>query len=426
MIIRTFLAFSLLLNIKTAAASAKDKPVVPPQTYQYPLKVSADGKHLTDQTNVPFLVVADVAWQLLRKLDYPEAIQYLDIRKGQSFNTVLVHVLPALPTQKNFQKVTPFQGENDITNPNKAYFDYLEKVVLAAKERNLVVGLVVSRQSWNVIFETQGEEACKNFGEYIGKRFSKLNNIFWIVSEDENQKDFLSKTLTESLKKTSENKLVASLSTCAPPDSLKKNHTDLKVFVPDSTVTDSEYAALSTWQKNIGKSMKSPFLIANSEFPIKDQSALIRKQAYESLLNSAAGFCHMSTIKNFNPTWKTNITKDGGEYMKYLVKILKGLPWDYLEPAASLKLVQDTTQSSEISISALTNKRMVMMYIPTFRSFVIDLSQLTGEEFNAVWYSPRTGRRWSGGALKRTELTTIEPPDPQADWDWILLVGSKN
>ncbi|GLU54329.1 apiosidase-like domain-containing protein [Dyadobacter frigoris] len=425
MIVRTFLAVGLLFSIKTAA-SAENKPAIPPQTYQYPLKVSADGKHLTDQTDTPFLVIADVAWQLLRKLDYQEAVQYLDIRKGQSFNTILVHVLPSLPTQRNFQKVTPFQGENDITNPNKVYFDYLEKVVSAAKERNIAVGLVVSRQSWNVIFESQGEEACRTFGEYIGKRFSKLNNIFWIVNEDENQKDFLSKTLTESLKKTSENKLVASLSTCSPPDSLKKNHTDLKVFIPDSTVTDSEYAALATWQKNIGKSMKSPFLIANSEFPIKDQSALIRKQAYESLLNSAAGFCHMSTIKNFNPTWKTNITKDGGEYMKYLVKILKGLPWDYLEPAASLKMVQDTTQSTEISVSALTNKRMVMMYIPTFRSFGIDLSQLTGEEFHAVWYSPRTGRRWSGGTLKRKELATIEPPDPQPEWDWILLVGSKN
>jgi hypothetical protein len=112
--------------------------------------------------------------------------------------------------------------------------------------------------------------------------------------------------------------------------------------------------------------------------------------------------------------------------MKYLVKILKGLPWDYLEPASSLKMVTDTTQSSEISVSALTNKRMVMMYIPTFRSFGIDLSQLTGDEFSAVWYSPRTGRRWAGGALKRTELATIAPPDPQPEWDWILLVGSKN
>jgi hypothetical protein len=422
---RTFLALSMLFTVETAA-TASDKPVNPPQAYDYPLKVSADGKHLTDQTNTPFLVVADVAWQLLRKLDYTEAVQYLDIRKGQSFNTVLIQVLPSLPTQRNFQKATPFQGENDITNPNKVYFDYLEKVVSAAKERNMAVGLVVSRQSWNIVFETQGEEVSRNFGEYIGNRFSGLDNIFWIVSEDESQKTFLSRTLTEGLRKSSAHKLVASLSTCTPPDSMTSYDTDLKVFVPDSTVTDSEYAALASWQKNIGKSMKSPFLIANSEFPIKDQSALIRKQAYESLLNSAAGFCHMSTIKNFNPTWKSNITKDGGEYMKYLVKILKGLPWDYLEPAASLKMVQDTTQTSEISVSALTNHRMVMMYIPTYRSFAIDLSQLTGEEFSAVWYSPRTGRRWSGGALKRNGFAAIQPPDPQPEWDWILLVGSKN
>jgi len=423
MIARSFAIICLFLALKiTANASA-----TPTATeYKYPLKVSAAGKHLSDQNDASFLVIADVAWQLLRKLDYPNAVEYLDIRKSQSFNTVLIHVLPALPTQKNFHKVAPFEINNEITKPNKAYFDYLEKVIGAAKERGLLIGLVVSRKSWNMLFESQGEASCRSYGEFIGKRFSKYANIFWIVSEEENQKAFVSKTLTESLRANSENQLIASLSTCTPPDSLDQNHTDLKVFIPDSTVTDSEYAALATWQKNIGRSIKSPFLIANSEFPIADQSTLIRKQAYESLLSSAAGFCHMSTIKNFNPTWKVNIIRDGGEYMVRFSKILQGIPWDLIQPDPEIKLVQDTTQTSEITVATISNHRMAILYIPTAREFNLDLTQLTGNEFRAVWYSPRTGRRWTGGEFKRSELAAIIPPDKQADWDWILLVGTKN
>ncbi|MDQ6476919.1 DUF4038 domain-containing protein [Dyadobacter sp. LHD-138] len=424
MIARPFLVICLLVAIHISA-NASTFPL-PATDYKYPLKVSADGKHLSDQNDAPFLVVADVAWQLLRKLDYPNAVEYLDTRKSQSFNTILLHVLPSLPTQKNFHKVAPFQASNDITNPDKAYFDYLEKVLTAAKERDLLIGLVISRQSWNTLFESQGEEACRSYGTYVGKRFSKFANIFWIVSEEENQKAFVSRTLTESLRATSENRMIASLSTCSPPDSLDQNRTDLKVFIPDSTVTDSEYAALATWQKTIGQSIKSPFLVANSEFPIKDQSALIRKQAYESLLSSAAGFCHMSTIKNFNPTWKGNISRDGGEYMVRFSKIIQGIPWNLIQPDPGLKLVQDTTQTSEITVATISNRRMAVLYIPTAREFQLDLNQLTGSEFRAVWYSPRTGRRWTGGEFKRGEPALIVPPDKQADWDWILLVGAKN
>ncbi|MCF2444986.1 glycoside hydrolase family 140 protein [Dyadobacter sp. CY345] len=423
MIARSFSILTLFfaLQITARASNRQDEA-----DYKFPLKVSEDGKHLADQNDAPFLVVADVAWQLLRKLDYTSAVAYLDIRKSQAFNTFLVHILPALPTQKNFHKVTPFQVNNEITKPNKAYFDHLEKIIIAARERELVIGLVVSRQSWNTLFETQGEEACRSYGEYIGKRFSKFTNVFWIVSEEENQKAFLARTLTESLRANSENQLIASLSTCAPPDSLDKNNTDLKVFVPDSTVTDSEYAALAIWQKTIGSSIKSPFLIANSEFPIKDQSALIRKQAYESLLSSAAGFCHMSTIKNFNPTWKVNILRDGGEYMVRFSKILQGIPWALIQPDTEIKLVQDTTQTSEITVATISNHRMAILYIPTAREFKLDLTKLTGNEFRAVWYSPRTGRRWTGGEFSRTDAAVIVPPDKQPDWDWILLVGAKN
>jgi hypothetical protein len=424
MIARFFLMFSLLLAIHISANASTH--LLPPTDYKYPLKVSADGKHLSDQNDAPFLVVADVAWQLLRKLDYTNTVEYLDIRKSQSFNTILLHVLPSLPTQKNFHKVAPFSANHDITKPDKAYFDYLEKVITAANERQLQIGLVISRKSWNTLFESQGEQACREYGTYVGKRFSKFTNIFWIVSEEENQKAFLSKTLTESLRETSKNIMIASLSTCSPPDSLDKNRPDLKVFIPDSTVTDSEYAALAIWQKTIGKSIKSPFLIANSEFPIKDQSALIRKQAYESLLSSAAGFCHMSTIKNFNPTWKVNIKRDGGEYMVRFAKIIHGIPWELIQPDPDLKLVQDTTQTSEITVATISNHRMAILYIPTAREFKLDLTQLTGNEFRAVWYSPRTGRRWTGGEFKKGDPALIIPPDKQADWDWILLVGTKN
>jgi hypothetical protein len=418
--------YSFIFAVITAAGSsfAAGNEVVDPK---FPLKISPNGKHIVDSHGSPFLMVADVAWQMLRKLNYTEAIQYMDIRKSQSFNTFLVQLLPALPNQKNYNKVAPFQ-DNDLSKPNKAYFDYFEKIIIAAKERNLVVGIVVSRKSWNAIFDTQQKEDWKSYGAYVGKSFAKYSNIIWIVSEEEYQNAFQFKAISDGIRSESDGQILASLNTCSPANMNddSTNRSDLKFIIPDSTVTPSEYAALANWQKNSAEAALRPFLIANSEFPkeITDQSVLIRNQAYQSILSSAAGFCHMSTIKNFNPTWKANITKDGAEYIHELVKILKGIPWEYMQPD-SPELLLDSADKAEIGIVTLSNKRMAMLYLPDSRPVKLNLSHLNGTQFGAVWYSPRTGRRWAGGDFKSTDEAVVQPPDSQPDWDWILLIGTK-
>ena len=415
----------MLCGLFLAGFAFRDGEQVPPK---FPLKISPNGRHISDNHGTPFLMVADVAWQMLRRLSYTEAVQYMDIRKSQSFNTFLVHLLPALPNQKNFNKIPPFLNNNDLTKPNKPYFDYLEKIIIAAKERNLVVGIVVSRQSWNIVFDAQGEATWKSYGAYVGKHFAKYPNIIWIVSEEEYQSASQFKAISEGIRSESDGRIVASLNTCSPTsvNDSSQNHSDLKFIIPDSTVTPSEYAALANWQKNSAEAALRPFLIANSEFPkeLTDQSTLIRNQAYQSILSSAAGFCHMTTIKNFNPTWKVNITKDGAEYIHQLVKILKGIPWEYMQPDMPDLLV-DSLDKAEIGIVSLSNKRMAMLYLPSSRPVKLDLKHLNGSEFGAVWYSPRTGKRWSGGELKSSVEAVVQPPDSQPGWDWILLIGTK-
>ncbi len=395
----------------------------------FPLKVHSNGKHITDNNGKPFLMVADVAWQMLRKLSYTDAVHYMDQRKAQSFNTFLIQLLPPLPTQRNFNKIAPF-SQNKISQPNKAYFDYLDKIIGAAKERGLAVGVVVSRKSWNAVFDPQGAEAWKAYGEFVGKRYAHHPNIIWIVSEEEYQSAAQFKFIAEGLQNTTPNNLIASLSTCSPTLSIDSspNKSDLKIVIPDSTVTVSEYANLANWQKNSAELSIKPFLIANSEFPkeIKDQSELIRSQAYQSVMSSAAGFCHMSTIKNFNPTWKVNITRDGAEYIDHFVKILKGIPWEYMYPNQSPDLLVDTTDQKEIGIFSLSNNRLSILYIPVSKSVKLNLNKLRGNEFRTVWYSPRTGRRWAGESSLPAREVVVSPPDPKAGWDWILLVGAQD
>lgn len=401
-----------------------------PSYEKFPLKISPNGRHISDNQGAPFLMVADVAWQMLRRLSYADAVHYMDVRKSQSFNTFLVQLLPALPGQRNFNKALPFLENNDLSKPNTLYFDYLEKIIIAARERKLVVGIVVTRKSWNTVFDSQNENSWQTYGAYVGKRFAQYANIIYIVSEEEYQNTAQFNAVSDGIRQNSDNQIIAALSTCSPTgtEGGTKNRSDLRFIIPDSTVTSSEYAAVANWQKSSAEASSQPFLIANSEFPkeITDQSELIRNQAYQSIMSSAAGFCHMSTIKNFHNTWKVNITRDGAEYIQNFVKIMKGIPWEYMQPDTLEELLPDSLDKQEIGVVSMSNKRMCMMYIPTSRPVRLNLNYLNGTHFGTVWYSPRTGRRWNGEEFNTTDEAIAHPPDAQAGWDWILLIGTKN
>ncbi len=153
-----YLFFIFLINIQIVHAGTG----IQSEIVKFPIKTSLGGKHFLDANGQPYLVVADVAWQMLRKLDYANAVKYLDVRKSQSFNTILIQALPIQPNQKNFYKKAPFSADvNPKINPD--YFSYLEKIVVAAKTRNMQIGIVVNRAGWNTILNESLIATYKKF-----------------------------------------------------------------------------------------------------------------------------------------------------------------------------------------------------------------------------------------------------------------------
>ena len=54
----------------------------------YPLKLSADSRHLEDQAGVPFLMNGDTPWSLIVQLTKSEAEHYLEDRRGRKTGMV--------------------------------------------------------------------------------------------------------------------------------------------------------------------------------------------------------------------------------------------------------------------------------------------------------------------------------------------------
>ena len=61
------------------------------QAAVFPLKVSANGRYLTDQNNAPFLIVGDSPQSMFANLSLADAEIYLANRQRYGFNALLAY-----------------------------------------------------------------------------------------------------------------------------------------------------------------------------------------------------------------------------------------------------------------------------------------------------------------------------------------------
>src|SRR5205814_2580682 len=78
--------FSVLLLVLLCAA-------VLDATDRYPVRVGPDHRHLVDQSGTPFLVEGDAPWSLIAGLTNEDAEKYLETRRHQGFNSIIVNLI---------------------------------------------------------------------------------------------------------------------------------------------------------------------------------------------------------------------------------------------------------------------------------------------------------------------------------------------
>jgi hypothetical protein len=398
-------------------------------TSSVPLKISPNGRYITDQKGVPFLMVADVAWQLPRKVALVDLDLYLDTRKKQQFNTILIQALP--PEPKAIMKSAPFQKGNNFAKPNAQYFDHLEKIVVVAKEKKLNIGIDLIPPGWYLEMQQQGVQACISYASYLSKRLSKYEHVFWLIPSIETVDPKLTAALSDGLRTPDSSKrIIASLSSQLKSSivrPIQDSKTDMDFFIPDSTVSISQYLKYMDSQEESHFQAKRPFVISNVELTsdVKDQSLLFRNQIYRGVLNFSTGFCFSSTVKNSNPSWKQNMLHDGSEYVRHFVKIIGKLPWEFMRPNPDINLITSHAQDSEISSTFMNNHSLVLLYSSTSSSFTLNTATLGYSSYTIIWYSPRTGKRWVQHNIAAQPNYNISPPESQIGWDWVILIGGK-
>lgn len=394
------------------------------QSTIFPIRISETGRYFVTNSGKPFLYQADTPWMLFINLKESEMEEYMDIRIRQGF-TVLQTT--ALSTGENINGDKPFEN-NDFSKPNLAYFGHLKKGMQIAFRKGLLVGICVAWKGccggdWNDIILQNGSEKCRNYGRFLGSFFRDCPNLFWIQGGDNDPGEHLDHYRQIALG------ILESF-----PGALQTYHaasghssTDVIPFRDNSWLNFSMTYTYFRQKHNVWfyicgfgelpevyemnhveyrKWPVKPFILGESQYEGEDSmayaplsgAAVVRRQAYWSLLSGSCGHAYGSWCWKVSPDWRKVETDMGAWDMKHVKELFESIEWTKLEPDINSSLIRDGGgtygQTDYVTAAISSDRRFALVYVPptgiNSRSLIIDMSMFA-EPVMVYWFNPTNG-----------------------------------
>ncbi len=423
------------------------------QDYTFPLKISPNQRYLIDQKRKPFLYNADTGWKLFLKLNKSDVIDYLVDRKNKRF-TVVQTMLTGFEGEKNIYGQKPFEDSNDFSTINSAYFDHVDWVMRQADSLGLLIAIAplwagccgegyggkgaVGPKSF---MDSNGEAKSKWFGEYVGRKFKKYNNVFWIIGGDIDP--FEDKKTMDQLALGIKSQAPHQLMTYHPSSSHSSTDVWDNVSWLDVTMTYTYFRGFNkAWTqdqpdvyeinfKEYSRIPVRPFFLGESTYEGMHgdwgSPEQARKQAYWSILSGGMGHAYGTPMWDFPNNWKSYLELPGGNSLKHLFTLFHDTPWFQIVPDPESKIIIEghgTYAQNDYAVAGADEKgQFIVAYIPSGRDFKVNTTRLKGKEIKARWYNPREGTWLSIGKYKGQGTVSFSTPDQT---DWVLVLDSLN
>jgi hypothetical protein len=433
-----------------------------------------------DQNNVPFLLACDIAQAMLNRLKIKDVRYYLDERKAQGYNAFwfIIATPNAWTTDsassgvynvgpQNAYGVFPFNNSsNNLSSPDDKYFSYVRQIVDEAASRGMMVGISPAYVGFSggdmlPLMKNSGPRGCKSYGEFLGNYFKDRSNIFWIHQGDNNAYNFggtSSQALVDAVVDgiTSMDTIFFRIHTTITRTvstrlrtSSYKGQFDNDGFktcpTPWLNVNNLYVFTGASYEKNLQENIDARSLYINTSIKLphisidgvcehyNDDARANRAQGYYAILTGASGFmtgniriCWFMSPDTYPPSllnWKTDIKDKETISATYINKLIIPRQWWKLIPDLDHQVL---TKGYDLCAAAKTSDSLTaIIYMPTRRTIIVNLAQLTGISAKASWYSPRTGEYEFIGIYSRTS-TPFTPPYKNADDndDWVLVLES--
>lgn len=437
----------------TAGKVARATPAGSIPAPVYPLKVSANRRHLVDQNETPFLLTGDSPQALIGKLSEADAAAYMANRVGYGINALWISLLcnKLLTCRDNgdtFDGIAPFTTPEDLSTPNPAYFQRAAAILKLAADMHIAVLLnPIETAGWLRVLRANGVDKAFRYGRYLGERFRQFDNIIWFHGNDfqtwkDPHDDAVVQAVARGIAAVDQRHLQT-----VELNYMASGSLDDPSFAPLVQIS-SAYTYYPTYAqvlKEYNRPNYRPVLMVEANYEFEHNSGTdggatqnLRRQEYWTMLSGAAGQLYGSAYTwPFPSDWRSHLDTPGIAQFKFMKDLLAPRRWYDLVPDQRHAVVTagygrfsaagSVTKNTYVTAARTPDGKLAMAYLPTMRVVTVDMSGFAGP-VAVQWYDPTIGKfvEASGSAQINRGYRSFSPPGLNGDGggDWILMIAT--
>ncbi|HAL82533.1 MAG TPA: hypothetical protein DCO83_10095 [Mucilaginibacter sp.] len=453
--IRCFLRCIFLLFILQLQTSfwADAQPSV-----NFPLRLSANRKYLSDHKKKPFLIKEISAWGLIQALSETDESAFIDSVKRKGFNTLLVSII-SFDTRfagnpPNWQGISPFKTQWDFSTYNSAYFDHAGRFLRMAKAKGMLVLLVPcylgykgdGNQGWwdELLSPNNSVAKSRAYGQFLGKRYKDFTNIIWVAGGDNKGDSALyghMNNIIKGIKEWDKHHLWTGHFEPAQGTNWSSGNKLYSKYIDIDGLYDFTESALGadapqykTELSHYGKGKMIFQLDQSYEHDIphgedNENPQWIRRKNYDGLLSGCSGTSFCPGQKDNRgyvfTNWQPLMNTAGMAQMLNCFKVFGSRRWQGLIPDTSNKIVTDGRGKfgtiNYVCAAQTASHSTFMAYLPVGGVLTLNLKAFNTKKIKAWWYDPRNGKAWLVGKFAADGIKKFSP---QTSEDWLLVIDN--
>jgi hypothetical protein len=431
---RTFVTTTLLVILNLLLTAQNN--------YVYPLQLSPGNHYLVDQEGTPFFWSGDAAWSLIAQLSKADVDYYLENRREKGFSVVMVNLIEhkfCTNAPDNFYNEPPFIDEPFVT-PNEKYFNHADYVIESAASRGIIIllcplylGYNCGDEGWCREVQSASLENLRSWGQYVGERYKKYDNIIWCIGGDTDPSIIKDKVLgcVKGILEKDDRHLFTAHN---QPESFGNSPWNSAQWLSVNNLYSYSTTLYQHCKRAYEQVPTQPFFMMESAYENEHQSSnqRLRSEAYWPVLSGGMGYIfgncpvwHFGAQADWCSLtdWKSELDNAGSASMDYSQRLFRSRPWHLLVPDFDHHVLTEGygTWGKEDYVTAAraSDGSTIIAYLPTSRQIKIDLKSISGEKAKCSWYNPSTGEFTEIGTFHTKDMQQFNPP---ADGDWVIVI----
>ena len=413
-------------------------------TQVFPLRTEVGKRYLVTGQGNAFLIHGDTPWSLIVMLTREQVEQYLETRRQQGFNTVLVELIEhefSTNPPRNVYGDAPFTTAGDFATPNETYFAHAEYVIAKAAEKGMLVMLTPAymgsgggSQGWYQEMQANGVTKLRNYGRYVATRFAAYNNILWVHGGDfDPPEKNLTRAIVDGIRDIdTTGKWLHTFHGARGTGALEFWGTGEPWLNVNNIYTNESTVVAEAFGQYNASTM--PFFLIEAGYEGESASfrgAATRMQAYQAVLSGASGQLMGNwPVWFFGSGWQAALTSEAGTTMGHLRSLLEARLWWNLMPDVNGTTLTSNpgSGSGRAAAARMSDGSQVLVFTPGLQTLAINMTRLTGPSVRVRWYDPTNGSYTtiSGSPFAASGSRSFTAPNNNngGDRDFVLVLES--